>query len=196
MKKMKKTTNLYIDGTNLFAGQNDLFGPRRILDFAYLIKEIKKLVKINEVFFYASFMNAKQRGNRAVAEALFYRQVKETDNLFFYKGHRSPASGKEKGVDVHLSVDIVRDVLLHGCKQVVIMSGDADLIYPLEIAQSCQVETVAIFLPNRFSPEMVYKTDKSFVLNFANKFKKLVNLPKRLKIVSIKKPRMINIRGR
>ena len=148
MKKMKKTTNLYIDGTNLFAGQNDLFGPRRILDFAYLLQEIKKLVKINEVFFYASFMNAKQRGNRAAAEALFYRQVKETDNLFFYKGHRSPASGKEKGVDVH------------------------------------------------FSPEMVYKTDKSFVLNFANKFKKLVNLPKRLKIVSIKKPRMINIRGR
>ena len=181
MKKMKKTTNLYIDGTNLFAGQNDLFGPRQYLD---------------RVFFYASFMNAKQRGNRAVAEALFYRQVKETDNLFFYKGHRSPASGKEKGVDVHLSVDIVRDVLLHGCKQVVIMSGDADLIYPLEIAQSCQVETVAIFLPNRFSPEMAYKTDKSFVLNFANKFKKLVNLPKRLKIVSIKKPRMINIRGR
>ncbi|OGD56765.1 hypothetical protein A3I57_01290 [Candidatus Beckwithbacteria bacterium RIFCSPLOWO2_02_FULL_47_23] len=133
MKKMKKTTNLYIDGTNLFAGQNDLFGPRQYLD---------------RVFFYASFMNAKQRGNRAVAEALFYRQVKETDNLFFYKGHRSPASGKEKGVDVH------------------------------------------------FSPEMVYKTDKSFVLNFANKFKKLVNLPKRLKIVSIKKPRMINIRGR
>ena len=36
MKKIKKTTNLYIDGTNLFAGQNDLFGPRQYLDFDYL----------------------------------------------------------------------------------------------------------------------------------------------------------------
>ncbi|PIP52310.1 hypothetical protein COX59_00440 [Candidatus Beckwithbacteria bacterium CG_4_10_14_0_2_um_filter_47_25] len=196
MKKIKKTTNLYIDGTNLFAGQNDLFGPRRHLDFAYLIKEIKKITSIDKVFFYASYMNSKQRERLAGAEALFYRQVKETKGLFFYKGHRSPSSGKEKGVDVHLSVDIVRDVFLFNCKKVVIMSGDSDLIYPLEIAKSCQIDTAAIFLPNRFSLEMAYQADQAFVFNFMGKFKYNRKLPRSLKIVSIKKPRTINVRGR
>lgn len=39
---MMKKTNLYIDGTNLFAGQNDLFGPK-ILSFVYLLGVINKL---------------------------------------------------------------------------------------------------------------------------------------------------------
>jgi len=195
-KKTIKKTNLYIDGTNLFAGQNDLFGPRQYLDFAYLIKEIKKLVKINEVFFYASFMNAKQRGNRAVAEALFYRQVKETDNLFFYKGHRSPASGKEKGVDVHLAADIVRDALTGKCREVIIMSGDADLVYPIEIANNFGIYTKAIFLPNRFSAGIAHEVKRAYVLNFLAKFKKGKKDPPQMRIVSIKNPRIIKIRGR
>ena len=192
----KGKANLYIDGTNLFAGQNDLFGPRRILDFAYLIKEIKKLVKINEVFFYASFMNAKQRGNRAAAEALFYRQVKETDNLFFYKGPRSPASGKEKGVDVHLAADMVRDALTGKCREVIIMSGDADLVYPIEIANNFGIYTKAIFLPNRFSAGIAHEVKRAFVLNFLAKFKKGKKDPPQMRIVSIKNPRIIKIRGR
>ena len=76
------------------------------------------------------------------------------------------------------------------------MTGDADLIYPLEIVKMLKIPTCAIFLPNRFSLEMAYKTDKAFVLNFANKFKTNRKLPRQLKIVSIKKPRMINIRGK
>jgi hypothetical protein len=130
------------------------------------------------------------------AEALFYREALHTENVTFYKGHRSPASGKEKGVDVHLSVDIVQDIFLKKTDQIVIMTGDADLIYPLEIVKMLRVPTYAVFLPNRFSLEMAYKVDKAFVLNFSDKFKTERKLPKRLKIVPIKKPRMIDIRGK
>ena len=202
-KNTKKKTHFYIDGTNLFAGQHELFGPNKLLSFGFLIQEIKKLVPIDNIFFYASYMNQKNRTKLTedrkrliVAEALFYREVRNTKSVTFYRGHRSPTSGKEKGVDVHLSVDIVKDIFLGNCNQIVIMTGDADLIYPLEIVRMLKIPTHAIFLPNRFSLEMAYKADKAFVLNFLNRFKSDRKLPKQLKIVSIKKPRMVNIRGK
>ena len=199
----KKKTHLYIDGTNLFAGQNELFGPNKHLSFSFLIQEIKKLIPVDIIFFYASYMNQKNRTKLTedrkkliAAEALFYREVRNTKGVTFYRGHRSLTSGKEKGVDVHLSVDIVKDIFLGNCSQIVIMTGDADLIYPLEIVKTLNIPTFAIFLPNRFSLEMAYKADKAFVLNFSNRFKSDRKLPRQLKIVSIKKPRMVNIRGK
>lgn len=198
---MSKKTFLYIDGTNLFAGQNELFGPKKYLSFKFLINEVNKLVKVDHVYFYASYMNKKnyltpRLKDLIAAEALFYREVLNTKNVTFFKGHRSPTSGKEKGVDVHLSVDIVKDIFLKLCDQIMIMTGDSDLIYPLEVVKFLKVPTYAVFLPNRFSLEMSYKVDKAFVLNFGNKFRVDRKPPKQLKVVAIKKPRMINIRGK
>lgn len=202
-KGTKQKTNLYIDGTNLFAGQHELFGSNKHLSFSFLIQEIRKLISVNDIFFYASYMNQKNRAELTedrkrliAAEALFYREVRNTKSVTFYRGHRSPTSGKEKGVDVHLSVDIVKDIFLGKCNQIAIMTGDADLIYPLEIVKTLNIPTHAIFLPNRFSLEMAYKADKAFVFNFSNKFNVDRKLPRQLKILNIKKPRMINIRGK
>ena len=213
-KNTRRKTNLYIDGTNLFAGQHELFGSNKYLSFGFLIQEIKKLVSVDNIFFYASYMSQKNkvklttdREKLILAEALFYREVRNTKGINFYRGHRSPTSGKEKGVDVHLSVDIVKDVFFGNCNQIVIMTGDADLIYPLEVVKMLEIRTNAIFLPNRFSLEMAYIADKAFVLDFSNKFRPTRKLPKQLKVVSInkaslhklsdiKKPRMINTRGK
>ena len=197
----KNKTYLYIDGTNLFAGQNELFNYKKLLSFNFLLEEINKLIKIDQVFFYASYINRNKQQttkykNIITAEALFYNEVKNNDNVLFYKGHRSPSSGKEKGVDVHLAVDIVKDIFFGRCQKVVIMSGDADLIYPLEIVKSLDIPTYAIFLSNRFSLEMAYKVKRAYVLNFINKFKVHRKLPKHLGVIDIKKPRMINMRGR
>ena len=56
-KQFKKKTFLYIDGTNLFAGQNELFGPDKHLSFKFIINEIEKIIGIDKIFFYASYMN-------------------------------------------------------------------------------------------------------------------------------------------
>ncbi len=187
-------THFYIDGTNLFIGQNELFGPKKFLSFNYLISQINKLIRVRQIHFYASYMipaNYRRRGLKllASAEAQFYRQVKSTPNLTFFKGHRSPTSGKEKGVDVHLAVDIVKDVLQGKCRKVVIMTGDADLIYPLQIAKLLRVPVYAIFLFNRFSLEIAYRADSAMVLNFNHRFDgRSAKLPKNLKIIDIKSP--------
>ena len=60
-------------------------------------------------------------------------------------------------------IDIVKDIFFGRCQKVVIMSGDADLIYPLEIVKSLDIPTYAIFLSNRFSLEMAYKVKRAYV---------------------------------
>ena len=188
MPQKTKKSYLYIDGTNLFAGQNELFGPYKYLSFAYLIKEIKSLFFIENILFYASYLSdfnqrKPELKKLITAEAFFYKEVKSYSDLIFYKGHRSPTSGKEKGVDVHLAVDIVKYVLLGSCNEVVIMTGDADFIYPIELVKQFNVKTGAIFLPNRFSLEMAYKVNKAYVFNFLGKFKINRKLPRQLEIL-------------
>lgn len=189
----KNRINLYIDGTNLFAGQNELFGSGKTLDFSLLIKEIKKLFFVDKIYFYASYIGKVNLKNQKLknlvkAESQFFNQVKNTKGVYFYKGHRSPTSGKEKGVDVHLAVDIVKHVFLKECNDVIIMTGDADLSYPLEIAKELGCSTHAIFLPNRFSLAIAYVTDTATVLNFLGKFKSRKNeeVPRKLRIIAIK----------
>lgn len=197
----KSRVNLYIDGTNLFIGLVQMVNANKQPDFSSLLRSIVKLYGIDKIFFYASYMvpaNYQKQGRKKLVgiEAKFYGQVKKFNNLVFYKGHRSPSSGKEKGVDVHLAADLIKDAFLDRYDQAVIMTGDSDLIYPVEIVRSFGLPIHSIFLPNRFSLEIAYKTDSAIVLNILDKFRPISrNLPKQLKIVKIKAP-YVNIRGR
>lgn len=194
-KSRREKTYLYIDGTNLFAGQVDLFGYSMYLPFSCILKDINKIIRIDKVNFYASYMvkaNLRRRPQRRklmASETLFYREVKEIPGLIFYRGHRSPTSGKEKGVDVHLAVDLIKDGLMGKFGKAVIMTGDADLIYPIEIVRSLGISVHSVFISSRFSLEIAFKTDSATVLNYRNKFKPIHRrFPDRLKIVNIKSP--------
>lgn len=194
LKSSKSKTHLYIDGTNLFAGQNELFGPKKYLPFSVLMQHINKLFPVDRVFFYATYIGQlackKPKLKKMLgSEAKFYREARAFPRTQFFKGHRSPTSGKEKGVDVHLAVDMVKDAFLQNCSQAVIISGDADLIYPIEIVKMLHIPVHAVFLSNRFSLEMAHRVDSAIVLNFKRRFKiKSKKLPNKLKIVEIKSP--------
>lgn len=194
--KKKARVSLYIDGTNLFAGLYELFGPKRLIDFTLLLSEINKIFLVDRICFYASYIGQsriRRRGWRklASAEAIFYHQVRKCHNLYFYKGHRSPTSGKEKGVDVHLALDMVKDAFLGKFDEAVMMTGDADLIYPLEIVRQLHLPVHAVFFPNRFSLEIAYKASSATVLNYRGIFKGVGRkLPSNLRVITIKKPRL------
>ena len=74
---------LFIDGTNLYAGQYQLFGPRKYLDFPVFIKEIESKLgtTFNKIYFYASYTPQPKKPTRKQKlylknEAFFYRGVK------------------------------------------------------------------------------------------------------------------------
>lgn len=202
IKKRKKRVNLYVDGTNLFAGQNQLFGPKRFLPFSDLLSEIRNLFPIHEIFFYATYLGVQRKHSSfefsPSVEAQFYREVKKTTHLAFFKGHRSPTSGKEKGVDVHLAVDMVKHALAGMYDEAILVTGDADLIYPLEVVQEYGLPVHAIFLPNRFSLEIAFKARSATILNYVGHFKPgtTKSLPEKLRIIRPKKAPPASKRGR
>jgi len=53
----EKKTYLFIDGTNLYAGQYELFGPNGYIDFKLFLLELEEKLGIyfSSVYFYASY---------------------------------------------------------------------------------------------------------------------------------------------
>lgn len=137
-KTVRTRRYLFIDGTNLYAGQYDLFGPDKYLEFPKFIEktEEKLSLKFDKIYFYASYSPSPQKPTEKQKkylknEAMFYKSVKETKNLVFFKGYRSKTSDKEKQVDVKLTADIITYAFLNKYEEVFLMTGDADFIQAL-----------------------------------------------------------------
>ena len=137
-KKLIGKTFLFVDGTNLYAGQYQLFGPGKYLDFALFIKKIenKLTITFDKIYFYASYSPKPSKPTKRQKlylknEALFYRSVKQTKNVIFFRGYRSKASGKEKEVDVKLTADIVSFAFLNKFDNGYLFTGDADFLQAL-----------------------------------------------------------------
>lgn len=126
---------LFIDGSNLYASQYDLVGPNNFIHFPTLITGLEEKLHIifDVIFFYASYSPrpsnpTKEQKNFLNNEYYFYKSVKEEKRITFFKGYRSKTSGKEKEVDVKLSVDLVGYGLLDKFNKAFLMTGDADFL--------------------------------------------------------------------
>ena len=160
-------TYLFIDGTNLYASQYILFGPKRYLNFSKFIEEIEKKIKVkfNKIYFYASYSPKPKRLNKKQAlylknEGLFYKGVRETEKVSFFKGYRSKTSGKEKEVDVKLAVDIVDFAHRNKYQSVYLFSGDADFLQALFAVRYLKKKIFVISLQNTilFRASFFFKT--------------------------------------
>ena len=159
----RKNTYLFIDGTNLYAGQHELFGPSKYLDFSEFIKqiELKLKIKFDKIYFYASYSPKPRRSTKKQKlylknEAFFYRGVKKTKRVTFFKGYRSKTSGKEKEVDVKLAVDIVDFAHLNKYQSLFLLSGDADFMHVLEIPKKLKKQIIILALQNRIPQRFTY----------------------------------------
>lgn len=135
---MANKTFLFIDGTNLYAGQYELFGPNSYVNFTKFLGEIEKAIKVSfdKIYFYASYSPKSKRPTVKEKvylknEALFYRSVEQTKNVNFFKGYRSKTSGKEKEVDVKLTADLVSFAFLDKFSTIFLLTGDADFLQAL-----------------------------------------------------------------
>jgi len=129
---------LFIDGSNLYASQYDLFGPDKFLEFSIFLKKIenKLRLKFHKIYFYASYSpkslkpTNKEKGYLK-NEALFYKSAKKVKDLEFFTGYRSKTSGKEKEVDVKLTADLVSLAFLNRFDVCYLFTGDADFLQAL-----------------------------------------------------------------
>lgn len=149
-------TVLFVDGSNLYAGQYDLFGPNSYLNFPYFISEVEKAIQttFHTIYVYASYSPrpakpTKKQKAYLKNESLFFKSVRSAQKVVFFKGYRSPHDGKEKLVDVHLAVDIVHKAHQNKYDEMYLMSGDADVMYAIKIALSMGKKTNIVAIQNR-----------------------------------------------
>lgn len=192
------TIFLFIDGTNLYSAQYELFGPNKYLDFPKFIKEVEKRIKIkfDQIYFYASYSPQPKKPtikekHYLKNEALFYRSVKQTKNLFFFTGYRSKTSGKEKEVDVKLAVDIVDLAHQNIYDEVFLISGDADFMEALKVSQRIGKYTSVICIENKimFKSLLFFKT---YIIKFTNKTINFYKIRKRPFFISVDKNEVVN----
>ncbi|MDO8741760.1 MAG: NYN domain-containing protein [Candidatus Roizmanbacteria bacterium] len=191
-------TFLFIDGTNLYSAQYELFGPNKYLIFPKFIKEVEKSIKIkfDQIYFYASYSPQPKKPtikekHYLKNEALFYRSVKQTSNLFFFTGYRSKTSGKEKEVDVKLAVDIVDFAHQNKYEKVFLISGDADFMEALKVSQRIGKHTFVICIENKimFKSLLFFKT---YIIRFTNKAINFYKIRKAPFFVSVDKNKVVN----
>jgi uncharacterized LabA/DUF88 family protein len=174
---MKKRTFLFIDGSNFYAAQYALFGPKKYLHFPSFLTSLKKkfLIVFDRVYFYASYSPIPKKPTEKEKfylknEAFFYQNVKKVKNLTFFKGYRSKTSGKEKEIDVKLAVDIVHFAHHNEYDSLYFYSADADFTHALYVAQELNKKVFILALENRIPMRFVY-IFPTYVLSFG-KFKK------------------------
>lgn len=147
---------LYIDGSNIYASQYELFGPAFYLNFQRFIAQIEVSLKIQftNIHVYGSFtpipsQPTKKQKLQIKNEGLFYKTIRKIPNVIFFKGYRSPSSGKEKEVDVKLAVDIVNMTHENKFDEMYLFSGDADFMHALHIVKSKNKQITILAMPNR-----------------------------------------------
>lgn len=198
-KKQSDKTFLFIDGTNLYAGQYELFGHDKYLDFSLFIKEIEDEIGIrfDKIYFYASYSPRSRNPTKREKlylknEALFYRSVRRTRSVTFFTGYRSKASGKEKEVDVKLAVDIVDFAHRNYYDNIYLMSGDADFMQALFAVRRLNKRIGVLCLENKIIFKSFVFFDTLIVVLrkmpiFRNLSKKIT---KAIKIIKINKEKV------
>ena len=66
-------------------------------------------------------------------------------------------SQKEKGIDVWIAVDMVKEAINNKIDYVVLISGDADFVPALKLVREVKKEVLSVFVPRGYSNELRQK---------------------------------------
>lgn len=174
-------TKMFVDGSNLFGGIGDVLPPGEYFHFSDLVAEIRKDFRIDVIHFYGTYMNesmftAPSDKLKAKAQVEFFNDVRKDKNILFYSGYFS-GKNKEKGVDVHLAVDMVLGSMKNEFDNAVVMTGDDDLIYPVQILRSLHKKVHLTAFGARFPFGISFNTDMCYLYDYQKYFQNNV-LPK------------------
>lgn len=151
---------LFIDGSNLYNAQSDIFGLESYMDFGLFIGRVERYVGIfDSICFYCSYSRGfkPEEKKYVVSETFFYSSVKACEKVVFFKGYRSKRSGREKLVDVKLSVDMVSMAYRKLYGNVFLLSGDADFLSALNAVRDSGIEPELLCMQNRIMKEGLFE---------------------------------------
>lgn len=179
-----KKTVAFVDGSNLFGGVAEILKPGEYFEFSEFLAALEKEIHIDAINFYGTYMRFRkddtpERRLLIRAQKAFFDGVRSLKKVNFYQGHFSPTSGKEKGVDIHLGIDMAVGASTAEYTEAVIITEDADLVYAVETARRFKKFVTVAALSSRFSLALAFKSNRKIVIDIGNLFEKSIR-PKAL----------------
>lgn len=191
---MINNTYLFVDGSNLYGSQYELFGPQKYLNFKKFIKILEKELNLsfNKIYFYASYSPKPKKISRKAKlylknEAFFYKSVNRVKDVVFFKGYRSKTSGKEKEVDVKLTADLVQFGFENKYNKIFLLTGDADFLQALFSISKLKKDIQIISIENQIMYKGAFYFRTSVIDFIPNHLKLNIHPKQKIKVVQIKK---------
>ena len=190
-----KTTFLYVDASNLYGALSDVLANGDYIDFSEILTCLEEDFVIHKVKAYGTFLADEPRSSlnrrRFIrAQNKFFQSIINNSKTEFQKGYFSSTSKKEKGIDVRLAVDMVKDAYEGSCKCEIIMTGDDDFIYSIKCVRNIKISVHMAALGSRFPFGIAHNTNKRMIYDLYNYFNnsvlpKINKLPVNLKVRNI-----------
>lgn len=170
---MKKKVNLYIDGFNLYFGLRSLGNrQRRWLSLMDIGRQLcRSDQELGEVKYFTARIKggdtAKIKRQSTYLEALQSQGVQIIYGKYQQKMITCPVCKKkypryeEKESDVNLGASLLVDAAAGQADYYLVVSGDSDLIRPMELARDVYGQKIVpVFPPNRHSSEIKRRMGK------------------------------------
>jgi len=183
MGDKKQRIIFYIDGFNFYFGLRSRNWRKYYwLDLVkfceQFIRPHQELVKVN---YFSAIQKSKGKQDR---QDLFLSANKLNSKFYLFLGkflektiihnNQQIKTFEEKETDVHIAVQMIRDVILDQCDISILVSADSDLIPPINLINELKPKhrIFVYFPPSRFSYDLKQKANNSISLeNHELKFK-------------------------
>ncbi|MEN8252926.1 MAG: NYN domain-containing protein [Patescibacteria group bacterium] len=182
---MKKKTILYIDSENLKFYIKKVFRQSKIkneiedIDFNFLFDSVLKDVKIDKKRFYSAKLhfskNSPKKSKDLIQKQRALKAKLENSEFDFIiggnvRGQVIKVDGKtktifrEKGVDVRIAVDIVKETCENKINRIILCSSDSDLQPAVYEAKKKNVEIIYLGFELNPNKGLIYTTNRTILL--------------------------------
>ena|SRR3990167_1969065 len=165
MEREMTNTVVFIDGAYLSAILRNRFDGVRI-DLAGLVEAVASDDVVLQAYYYdclpiRSNYSTPEEEKRFLAKHRFFSAIARLPNFTIRLGTLVFRNGKfmQKGVDVALSIDLVRFSVTGQIDKAIIIAGDADFIPAIRAAKNEGVHTVLYCSSHNCSPDLYDAVD-------------------------------------
>jgi len=151
----KKLAIVFIDGNNLYHNLKTIVKPSEI-DFKKLADFICSKFNLNlkEIRYYNSIPDISNNEITYHKHLNFLSDLEKQDIIV--KTRKLTKLKKEKGVDVLIASDIIRNTIIDKkCDVCILISGDADFIPVMEIIKDLKKEVITAMVLNGYARELM-----------------------------------------
>jgi uncharacterized LabA/DUF88 family protein len=167
-EKQKERVAIFIDGSNLY---NNLKRYKLKIKFEDLINKIETKRQVIDIFYYTALLEKSVDKKRYEDHKRFIDKISKIPNFHVVlcnlkkiKLEDGSLDFQIKGDDVHLATDLIKGSYENLFDVAIIVSGDADFIPAIKLAQKNGKKVINAFFPKSSSYLLRNCCDDSFNL--------------------------------